>query len=623
MKKVLLMVLFVLSACSNNIAPATGTISGTVLGLDTTLPLANVQVRVGTSSSTTTTNGSFEFANVPVTEQAVVKFEAIGYMAAFRNVTVVQNQTSTTQVVLTKVAVSTTFAANLSTIVSLPSSSAQVVLSANSLVDATTGVLASGSITAQVTPIDPAANPQSMPGDYTTQNGSQIESFGALSIEFKDSNGNKLNLGVGKTATIRIPVATRATNLPATIPLFYFNETTGRWLEEGSATLLGTPVNAYYEGTVSHFSYWNADQIYNTIYVNGCLVNSANLPVTGGFTVSSQGFNYSGTSSRYANTNTFRIPIKKNAIATLLAVKGTIQTRESNLLQVGPASADLTLATCLVLSDVITNKKATILSEPRSQTVLVGSPSSFSVTVSSDSPVSYQWYRNAILLPNATSSTYLLNTTILSDNGAVLTVVVSNLGGSLTSFAATLTVLATPGAIPIITAQPTSLSKPVGQSATFGVSSNSPTAVSFQWYKNGVLIVGATNSSYTTAAVSSADNGAQFSVVITNLAGSVTSTAGILTVTAALDPFISQQPSSQAGFIGMPITFSVTASGTNPISYQWFRNSVLITGATNSSYAISSTGVADFGVLFYVVVSNSVGTVTSASVQIISPPMMP
>ncbi len=620
-----------LSACGGSTAPAIGTIAGTVLALDTALPLANAKISVGGFSSTTIANGSFEFANLPITDQAVVKFEALGYVSAFRNLAVLQNQTSDTQVVLSKIAVSTTFAANVNTTVSVPSSSAQVALSANSLVDAATGVLASGNITAQVTPIDPAANPQSMPGDYTAQNGSQIESiesFGALNIELSDSNGNKLNLGAGKTATIRIPVASRAITLPATIPLFYFNETTGRWLEEGTATLLGTPTNRYYEGTVSHFSFWNADQVYNTIFVSGCLVDSANLPITTGFSVSSQGFNYSGTSIRYsnANTNTFRIPIKKNAIATLLAVKGTTQTQESNTVQVGASSTDITLTTCLVLSDVIINKKAVILSEPRSTTVLVGSPSSFSVTVSSGSPVTYQWYKNAVLIPNITTSSYLLNSTVLSDNGAVFTVVVTNLGGSVTSFAATLNVLATPGAIPIITAQPISLSKVVGQAATFGVSSNSPTAVSFQWYRNSVLIPNAINSIYGISPVSLADNGAQFTVVITNLAGSVTSAAATLTVTAAPDPSITQQPGPQMVFLGMPATFSVTATGTNPISYQWFRNSVLISGATSSSYTIAATTNQDDFALFYVVVSNSVGTLTSTNAQlrVTAPgPMMP
>ncbi len=621
-----------LSACGGSTAPAIGTISGTVLALDTALPLTNVEVSVGSRSSTTVTNGSFELANVPVTDQTVVKFEAVGYMSAFRNVAVLQNQTSATQVVLSKIAVSTTFAANVKTTVSVPSSSAQVVLSANSLVDAATGVLASGNITAQVTPIDPAANPQSMPGDYTAQNGNQIESiesFGALNIELKDSNGNKLNLGVGKTAIIRIPVATRATNLPANIPLFYFNENTGRWLEEGSATLLGTPVNQYYEGTVSHFSFWNADQIYNTIFVNGCLVDLANVPVTTGFKASSQGFDYSGTSIGYsiANTNTFRIPIKKNAIATLQVVQGTTQTRESNTVQVGASSADITLTPCLVLSDVIINKKAVILSQPRSTTVLVGSPSSFSVTVSSDSPVTYQWYKNAVLIPSATANTYSLSTTVLSDNSAVFSVVVTNLGGSVTSFAATLTVLATPGAVPIITAQPISLSKPAGQAATFGVSSNSPTSVSFQWFRNGVLILGATNSVYGISAVSLADNGAQFTVVITNLAGSVTSDAAILTVTAASNLVITQQPPTmQLVPVGAPATFSVTAIGTAPIAYQWFRNSVLIPNATNSSYTIANVTNQDFSVVFYVVVSNATQSITSSNATLMllmMPPMMP
>src|SRR5882672_9441099 len=85
---------------------------------------------------------------------------------------------------------------------------------------------------------------------------------------------------------------------------------------------------------------------------------------------------------------------------------------------------------------------------------------------------------------------------------------------------------------PSITSQPASKTVTAGQSATFSVTATGA-ALSYQWRKNGTPISGATSVSYTTPATATADNGAQFTVVVGNTAGSVTSNAATLTVSAA------------------------------------------------------------------------------------------
>src|SRR5258705_4125337 len=65
---------------------------------------------------------------------------------------------------------------------------------------------------------------------------------------------------------------------------------------------------------------------------------------------------------------------------------------------------------------------------------------------------------------------------------------------------------------------------------------------------------------------------------------------------AALPPqalSVTAQPSSQGVKVGQPATFSVTVSGSGPISYQWKKDEVPINGAINSSYTISATSAAD------------------------------
>src|SRR6202035_868378 len=124
-----------------------------------------------------------------------------------------------------------------------------------------------------------------------------------------------------------------------------------------------------------------------------------------------------------------------------------------------------------------------------------------------------------------------------------------------------------------------------GQTATFSVTASGTAPLSYQWRKNGTAISGAAAASYTTPAETTSDSGAQFTVVVTNSAGNVTSNAAILTVNPApVAPSITTQPVSQSITAGQTATFSVTASGTAPLSYQWQKNGIVVSGAISSSY---------------------------------------
>src|SRR5207244_1795586 len=135
---------------------------------------------------------------------------------------------------------------------------------------------------------------------------------------------------------------------------------------------------------------------------------------------------------------------------------------------------------------------------------------------------------------------------------------------------------------------------------------------SYQWQKNGTSIAGATSANYTTPATTMSDNGVKFAVVVGDSAGTVTSTPGTLTVTAAsVAATITTQPVNQTVTAGQTATFTVVASGTAPLSYQWQKNGANIAGATSSSYTTPATTIADSGATFDVVVSNSIGNATS------------
>src|SRR5258708_27381914 len=152
---------------------------------------------------------------------------------------------------------------------------------------------------------------------------------------------------------------------------------------------------------------------------------------------------------------------------------------------------------------------------------------------------------------------------------------------------------------PTITTQPASQTVIVGQTASFTVAATGTAPLNFQWKKNGTAILGATSSSYTTPVTTSSDNGAQFTVAVSNAAGSVTSNAAALTVNAApVAPLINTQPTSQTVTASQTASFSVSATGTAPLSYQWQRKGAAIGGATSSSYTTPATTTSDNGARF-------------------------
>lgn len=163
---------------------------------------------------------------------------------------------------------------------------------------------------------------------------------------------------------------------------------------------------------------------------------------------------------------------------------------------------------------------------------------------------------------------------------------------------------------PTIAVQPQGATASVGSTATFSVVATGTGPLSYQWSKNNAPIAGATSSSYTTPVVALADNGATFTVTVTNSVGSTTSTAAVLTVDAA--PAITAQPRSVTVMTLQTATLSVTATGTAPLAYQWSKNGVTIAGATSATWNVAGGSTPNpTGDYYQVVVSNGLGSVTS------------
>jgi hypothetical protein len=332
-----------------------------------------------------------------------------------------------------------------------------------------------------------------------------------------------------------------------------------------------------------------------------------------------------------SNTGTAAVTISQATVTgTGFSLAGTMTSlsiaagqKQSFQIDFSPKSAGSASGTISIASDASNGPVAvsligtggtsalTISAQPQSQGVKVGQVADFAVTATGSGTLAYQWKKNGAAISGATSATYVTPATTSADNGAQFSVVVTDAAQSVTSSAATLTVTASAVA-PSITTQPAGKAVTAGQTATFTVAASGTSPFTYQWTKNGAAIGGATGVSYTTPATTVSDNNAKFAVTISNSVGSAASNAATLTVTAAsVAPTITAQPTSKSVTTGQTATFSVAATGTGTLSYQWNRGGAAISGATSSSYTTPATTSADNGAQFTVTVTNSVGSATS------------
>lgn len=163
---------------------------------------------------------------------------------------------------------------------------------------------------------------------------------------------------------------------------------------------------------------------------------------------------------------------------------------------------------------------------------------------------------------------------------------------------------------PSIVSQPQSQTVTVGQGATFTVSATGTAPLSYQWFRDGQIVSGETGASLTLSNLQLSDSGSSFSATVTNAHGSATSNAATLTVVGLTPPSILTPPHSQTVSVGQGVIFSVAATGSPTLTYQWFKGGVAIPGATASSLALSTVQYADAG-SYHVSVTNGAGTVAS------------
>ena len=266
-----------------NPTPVQGNVTGKVVDNNNNA-VAGATIKAGSNTTTTDNRGIFRFNTIQLDKYAsLITVEKSGFFKGYRVFSATANTTNFVKLKLVPKTLIGNIDAASGGSLNLPDNS-KITLPASGIVKKTNNQNYTGSIKVYASFIDPTSQDisQIVPGSFQGNDADNsrvlLKSFGMLAIELEGTSGEQLQIANGKTAKLRftIPSSLRS-SAPVTIPLWSVDETTGLWKEEGSATK-GTD---YYEGDVSHFSFWNCDVSSQTVYLELTVATAdGSLPYT-------------------------------------------------------------------------------------------------------------------------------------------------------------------------------------------------------------------------------------------------------------------------------------------------------------------------------------------------------
>ena len=342
---------------------------------------------------------------------------------------------------------------------------------------------------------------------------------------------------------------------------------------------------------------------------NKKLVNWNNVSRLGIYKVDFYSFSYTTCNASTINGVISTTPTREIRMVAFLLTEFGITNADSAAkvkgIQINPSGtsdqAFIAYNTALISLDA-----PVITAQPVTQTFCNSSTTSntFSVVASGGGTLTYQWKKNGAAIVGATSSSYTVNGLTLADTANAYSVTVTNAGGAVTSDNAYVKY--------VITSHPANKYIATGATANFTVKASG--ATSFQWYKNGTAITGATSPTYSIPSVTTGLSGSTYYAVVTYPSSTCTSNTATLTVEDL--PVINTQPQAQTicNSSTTTTTFSVAASAASALSYQWYKNNTAITGAVSATYSPTGLTLADTLNTYKVTVTSAVGSVTSSNV---------
>ncbi|HEY0356877.1 MAG TPA: carboxypeptidase-like regulatory domain-containing protein, partial [Flavisolibacter sp.] len=240
-------------------APITATVQGNVLD-ENGLPADGVNIKVGTKTATTDAKGYFRVTDAPLDKNAsLVVAEKPGYFKAMRSFSATSGVNQVVIRLLPKT-LAGTIDGTAGGSVTL-NNGMKIALPANGVVNAS-GNTYTGSVNVYAAFIDPTSPEidRIVPGSFMAddKNGGRVtlSSYGMMAVELESAGGEKLQVKNGSRATLTSPIpASLQSSAPASIAMWYVDESRGIWKEEG----VGSKNGNNYVGDVSHFSFWNYD----------------------------------------------------------------------------------------------------------------------------------------------------------------------------------------------------------------------------------------------------------------------------------------------------------------------------------------------------------------------------
>lgn len=278
------------------------------------MPLENATVHWGNKQTNSDEDGIFFIDDLVNGEQAVLKVSKDGYFDAFQTILPIAETVLKTKIQLTQRLISATFNAGQGGQLQLPNGSG-VDFAADAFID-DQGNAYAGEVNVYATYIDPT-DPELeeiMPGNLqalNTEGASQtLQSFGMINVQLEGSAGQALQIASPAQLTMPVP-ATLLSQAPQSLPLWHFDESSGLWMEEGTADLVGNQ----YIGNVSHFTFWNCDVPYDLVELSGAFL-ADKYEVAGLVRVSATALNTQG-SMNLSSDGSFRGKVIKGTPLTI------------------------------------------------------------------------------------------------------------------------------------------------------------------------------------------------------------------------------------------------------------------------------------------------------------------
>ena len=316
-------------------------IQGSVLSGATGDPLAGASVVFTGASLTTDGQGLFSQANSAAIPRLVIEAAATSFEPLYGVTEVLGTVPSVSILRLTPYGSTSSLTVASGGTVSDTASGASVAVPAAGLLSSGGGA-APPTLDIRVSPVNVGSDSSLLSGDYTDAGATLLQSFGAVTV----TSSIDVDVVSGQSLTLRVPVSTRSATTPASATAYYFDIATGRWVSDGTATLVAD-ATPYYEVSASRFAQWMVGSAVNSpITVTGCVVDDSGAPAAN-VRMSGDGVSYSSVDSATTDgAGQFTVRALPNSQVAIQGRRGAFLT---NARSVSVGASPVTFTNCLTI----------------------------------------------------------------------------------------------------------------------------------------------------------------------------------------------------------------------------------------------------------------------------------